>query len=135
MHALEQLNRRFWRWLETEYHQREHSALEGESPARRFARLGASLRLVEANNSLDRLFLMRVPRRVRKDATFSLGGRFWEVPTHLRGQLITVHFDPIGYARVEVWVAERCLGAARPCNKQRNAHMLASSNDYEPNAP
>jgi len=134
VHALEELNRRFWRWLETEYHQREHTALEGESPARRFARLGTSLRLVDTNNCLDRLFLMRVPRRVRKDATFSLGGRFWEVPTHLRGQLITVHFDPIGYARVEVWFAQRCLGAARPCNKQRNAHILASSNDYEPTA-
>ena len=39
----------------------------------RFARLGTSLRLLEANAPLDRLFFMRVNRRVRKDATFSLG--------------------------------------------------------------
>ena len=36
-HTLEELNRRLWRWIESEYHQRPHSALEGQSPAERFA--------------------------------------------------------------------------------------------------
>ena len=129
--TLEALNRRFWQWLETEYHQREHSALAGESPARRFARLGTALRLLDAATSVERLFLMRVERRVRKDATFSLGGLLWEVPAHLRGQVITVHFDPIGYRLIEVWLGQRCLGSARRCDKHRNA-QLRSSNDYEP---
>lgn len=30
--SLDALNRRFWQWLETAYHQREHGALAGESP-------------------------------------------------------------------------------------------------------
>lgn len=126
------LNRRFWLWLETQYHQREHSALEGESPAQRFARLGEGLRLVGSDQSLDALFLMKVKRRVRKDATFSLGGRFWEVPTHLRGQLIEVDYEPVGFTRVEVRFSGRHIGKAHLCNKQRNARFQSSGNDYEP---
>jgi putative transposase len=128
--SLAELNRRFWQWLETAYHQKEHVALDGESPARRFARLGTTLRLVDPGTSLERLFLMRLPRRVRKDATFSLGGRFWEVPAHLRGQLVTVHFDPVAFAPIEVWLGDRFIGVARPCNKHQNA-QTRSSNDYD----
>jgi hypothetical protein len=128
--SLAELNRRFWKWLETDYHQREHTALGGESPAQRFARLGAALRLLPAQTEVDRLFLMRLERRVRKDATFSLGGAFWEVPPHLRGQLITVHFDPITYRRIEVWRGERYIGPAARCDKQRNS-QLPASNDYD----
>jgi transposase InsO family protein len=131
--SFEELNRRFWRWLETAYHQREHAALSGESPAQRFARLGTSLRLLEPNVSLERLFLMRVKRRVRKDATFSLEGEFWEVSPHLRGQIVTVHFDPIAYRQVEIWLGERMIGKAIRCNKQRNSQM-PSSNDYDHDA-
>jgi transposase InsO family protein len=130
--SIPELNRRFWQWLETQYHQREHSALQGESPAQRFARLGTALRLAGPDESLDALFLMRVKRRVRKDATFSLGGRFFEVPTHLRGQLIEVDFEPVGYTRVEVRLGGRRIGAAHLCNKQRNARFQTSGNDYEP---
>jgi len=79
---------------------------------------------------LERLFLMRLPRRVRKDATISLAGQLWEVPVHLRGQIVTVHFDPVHWTRVELWLGDRCLGHAHRCNKHLNA-QLRSSNDYE----
>jgi hypothetical protein len=133
VHSIEELNTRFWKWLESDYHQREHSALQGESPAGRFGRLGASLRLLDKHAPLERWFGMELTRRVRKDATFSLGGRFWEVPTHLRGQIITVYFDPIAYTRVEIAIRGNIVGQARPCNKHRNA-QLGPGNDYEHDA-
>jgi hypothetical protein len=36
----------------------------------------------------------------------------------------------VQWSRVEVWIGDRFLGPARPCNKQLNA-QLRSSNDYE----
>ena len=129
--SIEELNRRFWQWLETEYHQRGHTALGGESPAQKFARLGTSLRLLEANAPLDRLFFTRVDRRVRKDATFSLGADLWEVAVHLRGQVITARFDPISCARMEVWLGERFMGLAVRCDKHRNAKIHIVTNDYD----
>ena len=127
---MEELNRRFWHWVETDYNQREHSALAGESPAQRFARLGIGLRLLEPACELERLFLMRIPRRIRKDETFQLGGEAWEVAVHLRGQMVTVHYDPITLRRVEVWLGPKFVGTAARCNKHRNA-QLPSSNDYD----
>jgi putative transposase len=129
--SLEEMNRRFWQWLETEYHQRAHTALAGEAPAQRFARLGTALRLLEPDAPLDRLFFMRVNRRVRKDATFSLGADLWEVATHLRGQVVGVRFDPVSFARVEVWLGERLMGLAVRCNKHRNARIHIVTNDYD----
>jgi len=129
--TLEELNRRFWRWAEMDYNHREHSALAGESPAQRFARLGEGLRVIDGEVDLEGLFLMRIKRRVRKDATFALAGSLWDVPPHLRGQMVTVHFDPIGFGRVEVWLGERPIGPARRCDKIRNA-QFAKSSDYDP---
>jgi hypothetical protein len=129
---LEELNARLWPWIETEYHQREHSSLSGQSPAQRFHQGAETIRSVSPELDLDRLFLMRLARRVRKDATISLGGALWEVPTHLRGLVINVHFDPIQWTRVEVWMGDRFIGHATRCNKHLNS-QLPSSNNYERN--
>lgn len=127
--SLEELNTRLWRWIETDYHQREHSSLQGQSPSQRFALIAESMRTLHATRDLDRLFLMRVNRRIRKDATFSLNGQLWEAPVHLRGQKITVTYDPPTYQRVELWMKERFIALATPCNKQLNAtHYVRSNN-------
>ena len=130
VHSLDQLNTQFWRWVEVDYHQRPHSALGDQTPAARFAQAGHSLRTLASDVDVDRLFLMRVERRVRKDATISLGAALWEVPVHLRGVVITLRFDPVAWSRVEVWVRDRFLGLAVRCNKQLNS-QTRSSNDYE----
>jgi transposase InsO family protein len=129
--SIEALNRRFWKWLEEEYHQREHSSMAGESPAGRFRRLGHGLRVLCGEEPLDRWFGMRVGRRVRKDATFSLDGQYWEVPAYLRGQQITVHYDPVGYTWVEIEHQGRLLGRVSPCNKNRNAQIGGSHDEYD----
>jgi transposase InsO family protein len=130
--SLEHLNQRFWKWLETDYHQREHAALQGESPSARFARLGQSIRLLDKAAPLDRWFGMEQKRRVRKDATFSLDGRYWEVASHLKGQIVTVYYDPVTYNRVEVALRGQIIGVARPCDKHRNAQLASSTHcEYE----
>lgn len=127
--SLEELNTRLWRWLEIDYHQRSHSSLQDQSPAQRFALIGETMRTLHATKDLERLFLMRVNRRIRKDATFSLEGKLWEAPVHLRGQKVTVHYDPPAIQRVEIWIGERFIAQARPCNKQLNAKHYAKSNN------
>jgi transposase InsO family protein len=127
--SLDDLNRAFWRWVETDYHQRPHAALQNQSPAQRFAQAGVTLRTLAPDADLQRLFLMRVSRRVRKDATISLGGQAWEVPVHLHGVVIQVHFDPVHWSRVEVWLRDQFIARAHRCNKHLNA-QTRSSNAY-----
>jgi putative transposase len=121
VHSLPELNERFWQWLEREYHQHPHAGLQGESPAARFAARSQAVRTLPVGEDLDQLFLAAAQRRVRLDATISLEGQLWEVPTHLRGQLITVQYDPFTWQRVDVYDPQgRRIGRATRCNKQLN---------------
>src|SRR5712691_9064922 len=116
--SLEELNRKLWRWIESEYHQRPHSALEGQTPAQRFTQRALKLRTADAQTDWEALFLSRAQRRVRLDATFSLEGLLWEAPVHLRGQLIEVRFNPFDWKRVEIWFDHKYVALARRCDTQ-----------------
>jgi transposase InsO family protein len=130
--SLDELNQRFWRWLEERYHQRPHAGLNGESPAARFAARSQAVRLLPAAQDLEALFLAVTKRRVRMDATISLEGQLWEVPSHLRGQLLTLHYDPFTWKRVEIYnVQGQWLGRAQRCNKQINGSTYGPKADYE----
>lgn len=130
VHRLEELNARLWRWIEGEYHQRPHSALDGQTPAERFAQRAVNLRTADPQTDWEALFLSRVERRVRLDATFSLEGQLWEAPVHLRGQLIQVRFDPFAWRRVEIWWDGQFVAPAHRCDKQLNAKTY-TDRDYE----
>jgi putative transposase len=128
--SLEELNRRLWRWIEAEYHQRPHRALDGQCPADRFTQRATHLRLPDDQTNWQRLFLTRAKRRVRLDATVSLHGLLWEVPVHLRGRLIELRYDPFGWQRVEVWLQDTFVALAKRCNKNLNSKTY-SDQDYD----
>ena len=130
VHAIEELNRRLWRWIESEYHQRPHRGLNGQCPAQRFAQRAANLRVADAQTDWQRLFLTRTERRVRLDATISLEGKTWEVPAHLRGRLIQLRYDPFNWRRVEIWLNDAFLGLATLCNKILNSKTY-TDRDYD----
>lgn len=127
---LDELNERFRIWLEKDYHQNAHSALQGQCPAERFRQRAAGhLRSAGDPGELDRLFLNQATRRVRRDATFSLHGRLYEVATSLRGEQIEVYYDPFQQERpVEVHVRGHYCQQARILNKNLNAN---TSLNYE----
>jgi len=124
------LNQHFWRWLECEYNAREHRALDGRSPQRRFQERGEGLRPIPAGMDVEGLFLLRTRRRVRRDATISIAGTLWEVPPACRGRVVDVHYDPFLWKRVELYVEGRKVGDARRCDKRLNAHTFGLEN-YE----
>jgi transposase InsO family protein len=128
--SIDELNERFWRWLEEEYHQRVHRSLAGQSPAERFALHSRQLRLLDDELDLDGLFLARTTRRVRRDATISLDGRIFEAPLAVRGRKVEVHYDPFAFERVELYIEDIYLGSAQPCDKELNSRSFNKEN-YE----
>src|SRR5436309_3380682 len=130
VHTLEELNQRLWRWIESEYHQRPHGGLDNQSPAERFAQRSQALQVLDPQTDWERLFLSRATRRVRLDATISLDGQVWEVPTHLRGQVVELRFDPFDWKRVEIWHQDHLVALARRCDKQLNSKTY-TDRDYE----
>ena len=126
------LNARFWQWLETEYHQRPHRGLDGQSPRDRFQERSEGLRSIPPGMDVDGLFLKRTTRRVRRDATISLNGLMFEVPVPLRGRIVEVRFDPFGYARLEVYLDDKKVGDGVLLNKELNSRNFKLEN-YEHN--
>ena len=128
--TIEELNSRFWEWLNVEYHQRKHGALDGQSPSERFIARSGQLRLIHDDIDLEGLFLARRPRRVRMDATISLDAKVFEVPVALRGRDIEVRYNPFNFRRVEIWLDDRFIGNARLCDKYLNSRTFEKEN-YE----
>jgi putative transposase len=91
--SLDELNRRFWQWLEEDYHRKPHSSLNGKTPLDVFLSQVSRIRLVEDPAALDRLFLKREQRKVKHDGTFSLHGKLYEVPERFIGQTVEVRYD------------------------------------------
>ncbi|MEI2423272.1 DDE-type integrase/transposase/recombinase [Arthrospira platensis SPKY2] len=121
--SLEELNAALQTWLDQRYHRQIHSSLDGDNPAQRFMKRSVRLRTVQDAQHLQTLFLHKVTRRVRKDATVALEGRHWEVSTALRGLTVELRYDPVGFTRVDVYHEGRLHCQAQLLDKQSNARI------------
>lgn len=131
--SLEALNDRLGSWIEGAYHRTEHSNL-GATPLLRWQRDIEQIRQLPPATDLRRLFFHRLDRRVRRDRTFLLQNRFYEVPAHLAGQIVEVHFDPLDLTQVEIYFQGQLQGPVRPVDPVVNA-QLPSVKTPTPPAP
>ena len=121
---LPDLNARLWAWCESVYHTRAHSGLNGESPIERWRKELVHVRHLSPGiiERLDDLFLHRVQRRVKKDATVSWEGQLYEVHHNQVGENITLITDPHAHIVVR---AETVFGdhlAVTPLDRRANRH-------------
>lgn len=103
--TLDELNAELTAYLENTYHRRHHGSLEGKSPMERWLEDQSRIRLVD-QMALSRAFLCEVVRRASKDATISVCQNLFEVPSHLAGSQVRVHYDPQNLSRVFLQEAE-----------------------------
>jgi len=119
---LADLNARLWAWIEQVYHQTVHGGLAGLTPLARYQRDLPRIRSLGAKAAqLDALFLHRIHRFVRKDATVSYLGQRFEVPYELSGKTVRLVVDP--HAGRVVGVEDDAgvsLGAATPLDMLAN---------------
>ncbi|MBN1774674.1 MAG: transposase [Deltaproteobacteria bacterium] len=90
---LAELNARTWAWLSTEYHRRRHGGTE-RVPLEHWLGQTERLRPPPAGGALDRVFLHREQRRVRRDGTVRFRGHLLEVRGELVGEQLELRFDP-----------------------------------------
>ena len=117
---LEALNTKLSGWIQTVYHQRIHSSTN-ESPEARFQRAAKTLRYLQADQDIDRLFYIHIHRTVRKNGTVRLDGQLYEVPLNLRALKIQLRLDPFTRVRIEVWYQTKFMGLARKANLNLNS--------------
>lgn len=120
--SLEQLNERYWAWIENVYHRSEHSALDS-TPLLRWQRDIQQIRQLPPDTDLRRLFFYRLHRRVRRDCTFLLHNRYYEAPPQYAGETVEVRFDPLDAAEVEIHFQGKLQGVARLVDPVVNAGL------------
>ena len=107
---LEGLNRAFRSWAETHYNRAVHSA-HGVTPLERWVEGARHLRTLNIDEA-EELFLFETERTVKKDGTFSLKGRRFEIGSSLAGQRVLLRYEPIGLTRIDVWFEGQFRGRA-----------------------
>lgn len=118
--TLEELNLRFLRWLEEDYHRKVHSSLSGKTPLEVWQSQVGKVRMLEDTTILTHLFLKRDKRKVRPDGTISVGAKLYEVSPRFIGRQVEVRFDD-----KEVFIYEdgRQFEQAKLVNFNDNAHV------------
>jgi putative transposase len=93
--TLHDVNAALLAFLDADYHVKPHSALMGESPAKRFQSGLSGLPRPRSARELAAALEITVKRRVAADATFSIDGEVFEVAgRHLAHKIIDVAVDP-----------------------------------------
>jgi putative transposase len=130
---LDELNRLFTAWVETQYHRSIHSET-GQTPMNRWC--AASPFPLPAPEALAEAFLWEEHRRVTKTATVSLHGNSYEVEPSLVGRKVELVFDPFDLTRIEVRSQGIPMGLAVPHHIGRHSHPKAKpETPAEPSKP
>lgn len=117
--SLEELNERFWRWLEEDYHRRIHASLDGKTPHEVFQSQLEHVQFIEDTSILDTIFLKREQRKVKADGTITLNKQLYEVPPRFVGQTVDVRMDEKG---VYIFEEDKKVAEAIPVSMTDNAH-------------
>ena len=129
--SLDELNSRFWHWLEEDYHRKTHSAID-MCPLDLFMSQVSSVRMVNNPAILDSLFFRREYRKVRQDATITLLNRLFEVPAIYTGQKIEIRYDPAAPEVVHIYEHDKSVYMTKAVSLSDNAHVKRHRNNKEP---
>ncbi|MGH3433957.1 MAG: DDE-type integrase/transposase/recombinase [Thermocrispum sp.] len=119
---IDELNRLFTAWVETEYHRRMHEET-GATPLQRYG--AAEAVPLPSAALLAEAFRWGEYRTVRKTATVELHGNTYRVDPFLVGRKVELTFDPFDLTEITVCWQGKPVGTAVPHVIGRHAHPKA----------
>jgi transposase InsO family protein len=115
---LEELNKKFWRWSEESYNQKEHSTTN-MTPIERWMHTSHKVQLLNIGTE-DEIFQFEETRKVKKDGTFSLNGKIYETCWTLAGKKVSIRYNPFFPEQPYVSLGERKYGKANLLSRNFN---------------
>ncbi len=119
---IDELNKRFWKWLEEDYHRRVHSSL-GMSPLDKFMSQANSIKIFNDPESLNAIFYKRDFRKVYLDSTISVNSKLYEVPLKYVGEKIEIRYDLENPDTVYIFENDQIVFTAKPVSFSDNSHV------------
>ena len=125
--SLEDLNLRFWKWLDEDYHKKPHSSLDGLTPLDFFMSQITRVKLCTDPAQMEEKFLLRIKRKVNHDGTFPINNILYETDIKFAGSKVEVRYDPqwldVPFMPVLIYHEDKKVGEAIQVNFHDNAHM------------
>jgi transposase InsO family protein len=135
--TLEELNRVLAAWLAIAYHQDTHSQT-GQTPHERYHQPSRLVRQVDLSAVLS-FFHRRLERKVDEDfSDVRVGSRFFAVDPKLRGDQVTVQYDPFSaLEEVQLYSVEGAyLGLGKRYEREKGSHPpTPTPQDADPITP
>jgi len=124
--SLDELNMRYFKWLEEDYVRKSHSSLGNMSPHDVLMSQVGHLRLVTDRVLLDEAFLYRISRKIQHDATVQIDNILYETDQAFAGQRMELRYEPdwIGdeTKALPIFRDGRKIGDAKMVRFHDNAH-------------
>ena len=125
--SLEDLNSKFWKWLDEDYHKKPHSSLNELTPLDFFISQISRVKLCTDPVQLEEKLLLRIKRKVNHDGTFSINNILYETDIKFAGLKVEVRYDPhwlnAPFIPVFIYQEDKKVGEAMQVNFHDNAHM------------
>ena len=91
---LDDLNERYFKWLEDDYKRKAHSGLNGLSPHDVLISQVSKINLVTNIERINENFLLRVTRKVQSDATIQINNILYETDMKFAGRRMEIRYEP-----------------------------------------
>lgn len=134
--SLDDLNDSLFDFVENTYNQRKHSSIDAK-PIDKFLKYIDNIKMIDSKKELDYIFLYRVNRTVRNDATIPLNKVFFEVPMKYIGDKINLRYDPTSLDKAYIFSDDgNILETIYPVDKVANSKVIRQQNikpvDFSP---
>jgi putative transposase len=128
--SLEELNRRFWGWLEEFYHRRPHSSLEGKTPLDAWQAGIRDVRTVTPAE-ITAAFLHSAERKVDHTGCFSYNGRLYASGVEYAGKRVLLRFDPADLGSMAVFYKGEHVAEAKLATTSVQSHSQSPEPDLK----
>lgn len=125
---LEDLNQRFFKWLEDDYKRKAHKGLNGLSPHDVLMSQVSKLKLVTDIERTNENFLLRVTRKIQPDATTQIANILYETDSKFSGKRVEIRYEPEWLNDVTkalpIYEDGKKIGEAKVVRFHDNAHAM-----------
>jgi putative transposase len=125
---LDDLNQRFFKWLEDDYKRKSHKGLNGLSPHDVFMSQVSKLKLVTDVERTNECFLLRITRKIQPDATTQIENILYETDSRFSGKRVEIRYEPEWLNNVTkalpIYLDGKKTGEAKVVRFHDNAHAM-----------
>lgn len=123
---IDDLNQRFFRWLDSDYTKKAHSSLNGLSPHDVLMSQVSKLNLITDRGRLEEAFMLRITRKIQHDATCQIENVLYETDSRFCGQRVEIRYEPEWINDVAnplpIYEGSKKIGEARVVRFHDNSH-------------